>query len=249
MQMTKEALGLLIETSQAAKTPTEIEVGDVRKKYMLDNGEVVTVDVPPTPRQSEVCSLADVIALATSPVATNPTVWHSDTGVVLVLDDDDRHDRVVFRLTHPRAFSTLKGLDTEPKWLDQRSFVKLLRHELGLPQTTVAPFRRLNWSSQSTARADVEHTTDRLGRDIQAQVTGASELPEELLITISLYEQLGERTPATIRTAIDFDAGGERLTLAPLPGEMEQAIDAHQRHIQERLREELEDVRIYYGTP
>lgn len=252
MDISKEALQLLLATGQQAQAPQVLEgIDDPRTQHFALAGQTVAFDVPPPLRRAQVYSLADLIEVAHSPIASRPVMWHGDSAVVLVLDDDDRRDRVTLLLTHPRPWQILAGLEQEPRWLDQRSFVKLLRFELGVPAGTVAPFRRMEWSTTKAAQGEVQPGRDRLGRQINAEVAGAGELPEELVISTSIYDQLGERSPASVRVAIDIDTAGERLSLSPLPGEIQAAIDDHQMGIQDRLKAELgvPACPVYYGTP
>lgn len=251
MELTKEALQLLISTGQAAQRPERIDVEDPRRIYYTVQGTPQPFDVPAPVRDSRLNSLADLIeACQELSGSTHAVVWHAPRGVVVILDDDDRRDRLTFSLTFSEPFVRLSELAETPEALDQRGFVRLLRRDLGVDAPTVAPFRRLEWSTVKAAIGETAPGRDRLGRDIQAKVAGAAELPEDLLVTVPVYRECGERGEYAVRCAIDIEPLEERIYFRPLPGEIDTAIDLAQASIHDRLEAGLgTDVPVFYGTP
>lgn len=251
MELTKDALGLLLETAQQAAEFKLVENHDPRKVVVLHRSAIHAVDVPPPLRRSVVNSLETLIQVAQGEAAEKPVVWHADEFVILVLDDADRRDTVAFPLKHSRQFARLLELDEGAHCMDQRCFVRMLRQTLGVSADLVGPFRRIDWSVHKMAGGQVEHGIDRLGRDIQAQVGQATPLPEEMVLSVPIYDQLGERDQyRSIRCDVEIDVIGERLALVPLAGEIPYAIDAAQEWIHQRLVEDLGDeVPVYYGRP
>lgn len=250
MEFSREALELLLNTGQQAAKAELVDTHDPREVVLLHGTDVTRLDVPPPVRQSVVHSLEALIELATKEAEMSvPVVWHHNTGVVLVLDDADRRDHVFFPLDHSREFAELVDLNKEIVGLDQRSFVRMLRQTLGVPAAQIGPFRRIEWSVHKAAEGQVEHGNDRIGRDIQAQVGQATQLPEDMVLNVPVYEQLGERDRYQVRCDIEIDVAGERLALVPVAGEIRTVIDQAQASIHQRLDEGLGDVPVYYGQP
>jgi hypothetical protein len=157
---------------------------------------------------------------------------------------------VVFHLTFSAPFQILRTLDEDPRPMDQRAFVRLLRHDLGMAQPTVNAFRRLDWKTAVEATGEVVHGRDRMGREINAQVIQAAELPEDLMVSVPVYREAGERQPVSLRCDVEIDAARQTLQLSPIPGEIENAIDDAQRSIRERLGDVGPAVKaVYYGRP
>jgi len=247
--LTKETFDAMVKVAQDAQSPKALAVDHPRKAYFQRGDQTEVIDLPPPLRQSKVRNLEGIIDAAQGDAAKKPVVWHDDDGVRLVLDDADRRDVVTLPLTHARPFAILVELESAVKPMDQRRFVRLLRFELGVAAVTVAPWRKLEWSQQKAAQGEIAPGRDRLGSDIQGSVKGASDLPEELLIPVPLYDQLGERSSYPVRCAIDLDVYNEQIVLMPLPGEIQAVIDEHQASIHERLVAALDGVPVYYGSP
>lgn len=264
-----DALKLIQETAQKAQTPVKIDVFTAgRKAYHVVNGQVTDFDVPPANRQHVVKSLDDLIAYANAlaadadkPNGPHPVIWHhGDSGcpcgdaVVCVCDDADRRDTVTFPLTRSEPFALLSGMN--PGRFSQRDFVRLLRFKLGYTGPALDLFKRLEWKSGVTATGTVGRGQESLGKQIMAQVTGVDELPEEIEFDAPVYRERGEQTPYRVRCGLDYDVPNQTILMAPLPGEIDRAVEMAQASIRDRLENELvllagheTATPVYYGKP
>jgi hypothetical protein len=249
----KETLQLIQETAQKAQRAAIVDVpGDGRHVYMQQGDHVDKLEVPPACRTHVVHSLAELIAYALNQANPKPIVWHGMEGVVLLTDDADRRDRVVFPLTQSARFKVLCKLAEETVLMQQAAFVKLLRIQLGLDNlVVVSKFRKLDWAVGNEGQSEVRHGADRLGKSITAKVQGIDELPEELDVPVPVYQQTGEREEYVVRCAIEIDAVNQRFQLVPLPDELERVMDLAQDSIGKRLAGGLDEckVPVYYGVP
>lgn len=253
--MFKALVDRIAELGRQAADPRVIDSGDPRKARVAYGGEVVTWDCEPPLRNHTVYDLDSLIAWAVpredDPQIRVPTVWHSPGGVVVLLDDEDRRDRVTFPLTLTRAALAIRALRAEERkaW-QQRELIRFLRIELGLPPAIIAPWRRLDWDSSQKTASIAEHGRDRMGRDVSAAVVGAVDLPEVIAVPLVLYEQSGEQEVYQVLLAVEIAAIEQRIYLAPQPLALENAILAHQQTIQARLVGSLgEAARVYFGSP
>lgn len=256
MEMTKEALELIQETAQRAYTPMELPEVDARKKYVALNGEIKEITVAPGLRNHRVTALNSLIEYATAWLAAetvSPQIWVGENAVTLVLDDDDRLDRVVYPLAHSRPYTILRRIDagTSERTFDQRTFIRLLRVELGLEPELVANFRRLAISQKQGSHSTIDHCAEALGRSIEAQVAGADEIPEEIIACIPVYANLDVSAGYAVQCAVKMDLHGGQIYLRPLPGHVEAAQARATEQIRERIAGALEDVQIpvYCGDP
>jgi len=240
-----------------AQSAQPVDVGDPRKVAFQVNGQIREFDVPPGVRCHVVRQLNDLVGYAKRTVeeaaegAGPPVVWHGESHVVLVIDDSDRRDCVVFDLTTSREMRTLMNLEEAGRApLDHASFVRLLRIKLGLPAEQVARFRKLAWTAGDKLTSDRRHAKESLDQSMMAEVSGVDGLPEEIEVRVPVYREEGERGVVVIHCAVDVDAVEKTLELMPLPGELEGAFQDAQRDIRQRLDKELSSLMgVYYGAP
>ena len=256
--MLREALELIQTTAREAHHATllpELSAGG-RKAFYQHGTEIKEFDVPLTARSHVVHSLIDLILYARRPDNVAPVVWHDNAGVVLLIDDADRRERVTFPLTWSDRLVTLKSLAAKKPCFDQAAFVRLLRIELGLDNVAVvSQFRKLEWSADNEGSGDIQHGMNRLAKSVVAKVQGIGDLPDQLDIPVPVYQQAGEQTEYLVRCAVEIDICNQRLQLVPLPDALERAIDIAQASIHSRLSNALGEVdgraaiRLYYGRP
>jgi hypothetical protein len=257
----RDTLQLIQETAQAAKTPKLVDVpGDGRTAYVWDGAELREIAVKPPLRRHQVETLDDLVALAKAwagdadcPPIGSPVAWHNRNRVTVVRDDAERREFATMELRFSKTLLRLADLEQDPRPMDQRQFVRLLRIELGLDTLLVAKFRKLDWQSGAATKGEVAHGRDRMGREIQAEVQGVEELPEEIDVRLAVYANPGERDESIflVRCAVEIDAANQRFTLTPLPDEIERVIDMAQASIRNRLEEGLAEpeIAVYAGEP
>jgi hypothetical protein len=250
------------EAESLTKQLTVVDHPDQRLKLLVQSGKHEKVIVPPPFRRHSVATLADLIAYANheqesravdDPEQEAPTartvVWHSADKVVLVLDDEDRRDTVTFPLLLSDAWKMLLQLETQPEPMTQRTFITLLRRYLGCGPGTTQQFRKLNFHSKSDAVAETMRTRESLGNSVEAEVIGTSELPDDLIVEVPIYASQGERQAYPVRLLLDYDVQTQRIAAVPEADLLDTLVDRHQSDIHDRLRSELIDVPVYYGSP
>jgi hypothetical protein len=249
---------LIQQTSREAQSATllpELSAGG-RKAFYQHGTEIKEFTVPPSARNHTVHSLVDLILYARRPDNQAPVVWHDNTGVVLLVDDADRRERVTFPLTWSERLVTLQNLAAKKPCFDQAAFVRLLRIELGLDNVAVvAQFRKLEWSAGNEGSGDVQHGMNRLAKSVVAKVQGIGDLPDELNVPVPVYQQMGEQKEYLVKCAVEIDTCNQRLQLLPLPDTLERVVDLAQASIHERLVAALGEIEnkpaipVYYGRP
>ncbi len=263
MDMTKEALALIQTTAQEAQKAEVLPIpGDGRTVCVRIGNAVQSYIVEPPCRNHQVFSLKDLSNYAgqvvldrgkdvTSAEEARPVVWHGPEGVTLVLDDQDRRDRVTFNLTTSDEMDQLLDLAESKPFFDQKAFIRMLRCVFNLDTAIIAMFRKLDWEHSSRTTAEAERGRDRLGNEVQSKVQGTAELPEFLDIVAPVYREVGEREEYTIRCLLEFDTVNARIQLIPTPGELDHAFELAQASIHKRLVDGLADegVPVYYGKP
>jgi len=237
------------QEAQSAKVLTELNT-DGRSAHIQIGNELREVDLPPPPRSHVVYSLVDLMEYAKQPTNAAPVVWHSDQGVVLIIDDADRHDRVIFPLSKSERFLLLSKLAKEMTPFSQAQFIRILRVGLGLDNLTiVSKFRKLQWQSGADSEGNLQHGNDKVGKTVVSKVQAVDELPDEIKIEVPVYQQAGERQEYICRCAIEIDTVNQMFQLIPMPDELERIQDLAQASIEERLGEITATIPVYYGKP
>lgn len=250
--MLKEALELLNQNNHKSLEARLVKIpGDGRKAYIDQAGKITHFDVTPDVRGHTVDSVEDLIAAA-SRWNTKPVIWISGESVILIADDDDRRDRVTLPLHKSHQFATLVKLTQSPK-LAQDQILRLLRIDLpgaaGAAEL-VAAVRKIKWRTGASGESTITHGSESLGKSIEAEVTGAGNIPDSLTATCPVYRNPGEREyTVTVLLDLEIIAHEQKFRLCPLPDELERVTEAALAGIRDRIEGELNDAAIFYGTP
>lgn len=247
--LSADAIKAIQTTAQQAHAPQIIPMqDDPRRVCAVINGELHEIAVPPPSIDNTADSLQSLLdqaaCILAAGVARRCQIWYQspsdleDTaGVVLVHDTTDRRDMTRLALRQSQQFLALKSLGkgSRARPMAHREAVRFLRLELGLSPEQIAPFRRLQFSAGQRTDAEVAKGRESLGRQVEASVSGAGEPPEELTISVPVYETHGETAGRLIRLAVDFDPAAQTVTFCPLPGELARAVHAHMIELAARI--------------
>lgn len=254
----KETLELVIKTVLKSQKPEVFTVPGIDHLAFIQQGETLRTEDLPPPRRSHLArSLDDLVAVVTG-VGPRPVIWHDENHVVGLFDEGDRRDRVTFFLQKTGVFGTLEGLPGDP--LTHDALVRLLRIDLGkcCPPEVLRLVRTLNVRTVQQVASDVQQGANRLGKDIEAAVTGTDKLPDDIDMQVEVYGNVDlEAFKLTVALEINaMSPGGPRFNLAPLDDGVSRAVADAQRQIGKKLvellveREDLTvDVPVYFGTP
>jgi hypothetical protein len=247
------------EAEQLTKAVAFIDTPDPRSKLLVQSGKHELFSVPPPCRKHFVQSLEDLITYARTCQA-DPVIWHGGGAVTLILDDSDRRDLVVFTLSWSAPWNKLRQIEDQdaPVAFTQKELIRLLRFYLKANEVLITAFRRLSFQAIIGGAGDVGKSRESLGRTIEAEVQGAADLPEEIVVRVPIYTNTGEREEYPVRLLLEYDGQAQRILLLPEPGALDQLQEQHQADIHSRLSAALgEDdpqdnakaVPIYFGKP
>lgn len=250
--MIKEALDFLSTMFTKASSAKKLDVpGDGRKVFFDQNGTVAAFDVTPGLRKHTVNSVVDLIEAAKR-WNDAPVIWLAADKVVLVTDDGDRRDSVTLPLVKSAAFETLLKLADKPV-VDQQQLIRILRIDL---QGTInranllTAIRSIKFKTTDSGHANVQQGNESMGRLIEAEVTGAGDLPETVAVSCAIYSNHGEREKTyTVNCDLEVIASEKKFRFHPLPDEIERVTDAALTNIEAQIAEALKDVPVFMGTP
>jgi hypothetical protein len=179
--------------------------------------------------------------------------------VVCLIEDHPDKDRVELELPWSEPFKRLADLaaNWRAKPLTQAELVRELRTTFGKCVTPdhalLSAVRSLKFKSQTEASGVIDPKGRSVGRTLAQEVTGEKQLPEEVSFTVPIYSA-GHLKVVSIRCAIDVDFNVEKLHIAPLPGEIEQAILEARLSVASTITNWLDEAspareRVYFGCP
>jgi hypothetical protein len=255
---------LAVEGAQAKLLPVP---NGPKHQFLVQhpNGTLELEEAQPNPRQHVAGSLPTLIALArkfglaqvgdpaVAAANGNVSVWYSRTGVVALLDDATRRDTVTYPLTLSPQLALLQSLDQKPLRMDQKQAIKFLRIDLegclARADGLLAIVRKLKWTAGKQSDAELEHARTSVSRSTQAEVSGASALPEGVSVEVPLFQGNCVGKKARVQLAIDVDPVAETFQFIPLPGQVEDAILMGEGWLGELLTAGLGEVPCYHGRP
>lgn len=250
--MLKEALEFLSGKFSKSESAKLLSIpGDGRTAFIDQGGAIHEVPVVPDLRSHTVKSVDD-LCHAAGKWNKAPVVWISDAAIVLLPDDADRRDRVSLPLIYSAAFQRLLSLAKAPV-LDQLSLIRTLRIDL---QGTVGradlltAVRQIKFKTHESGASSITHGNESMGRTIEAEVTGAGNIPDSVLVSCAVYSNHGESEERfTVACDLEIDVKEQKFRFRPIPDEIERVTFQALEGIRGRIAEQLDGVSLFYGSP
>lgn len=216
-----EAIVGLAKTAGAAILETKHEPPGVY--YVRDgDGTMKKVKADTGLRQHAAHDMETVVQIADR-FGDKASVWYSFDGVRVLVDDATRNESAFLALKPSKQLETLAKFDNDG-WknaaMNQAEFILLLRTVFAKsgPSAGLLPvIRNLKFRSQMETAGVVQHGKSSVGKAIDQQVSGATELPETIIFDIPVFES-GFLFMAQIEVALEINLAAERFHLIPLPG-------------------------------
>lgn len=235
--MITEALKFLADLKAEALDPKPIDIGNpIVKSYLVGN-DVKTFTVEKPARRHKVFALDEIIMLAER---FGGALWYNESEVSLVIDDaEHRHSTVTFSLVKSTQFLLLQALEKAGtgKRITHADFVRMLRIDLDgcvEPAVLLNRIRRMTWTN--TATADRQSAKESMGRSIEAMAgTSAESVPEEVTLSVYVFDNPGERARYSIRCAVEVLPEDQSFRLLPFPGETSRVLNLAVQSFGERL--------------
>ncbi len=217
--------------------------------YTVDkSGLIERHSADPKPRDHKAYSLAPIITRAAD--EKTAVIWFCRETVVLLMDDDNRRDRITLALNFSEPLKIIMG--GLSKAFSQKELVLLLRAKfrdcLERSGELISIIRNVKFQINQQGGTEIAHGKSSVGKALQMELTGAGTIPEYITLMVPIFDNSGlNRTRYPITLALEPDAATQTFQLMPLPGEVENAIAAGEEHIGELLSQQLEGTTILYG--
>jgi hypothetical protein len=254
MEGIAEAIGVIQGTAVKAHEARVLNGIQLRNaKLVHHDGQLVEHKEAIPARGHNACDLESFAAIVGDyGKKDEATVWHKDNTVVAVLDAGDasyRDDSVRWLLTASEKFKALTQDAPRPRAHAEfvRFLVQTLRDELDASAPgLLGTIRNLKFRSADEQTGDIKQGRESMGRSIEAEITGAAELPETVLVKVRRWASLDY--VATVECLLVLDVQERKLSLRPLADQLEQAENGAQGWLHGQLSGAVE-CPVYFGTP
>lgn len=261
--MDSKAIEAVAALAAAGQQPTAFrpEAEPEGVYWLCHDGKAERVTADPPRRRHVAGDLPSLVAATvriTGEQMGRAAIWVSRSEVTALLFDGDRRDTVSLELEPSPQMKALQAWEGEPKWLDQAALVRVLRNTFRRStagKDTVEIFRRLKLNLGVQAEHVHEHGRASAGRAIEAKVTGAKDIPEELTFREDVFAGGLSGIEARVTCTIELDAQSGKVALLPVAGEVEAAWLAAERSLAEQVwallgtGEGNDFVSVYLGKP
>lgn len=251
--MLKELLDAVVELGREADEVQIVrEFKDGTIHYREPGGSIEELKIPPDPRGHKALDLSAIIEFASN--HADSAIWYSRCGVVCLIDDETRRDRVTLDLSFSPQLRLLIALEQNPKAYTQAELVLMLRTTLAgcfaddASGQLLPAIRAVKFTRNSEGESAIDHGKASIGKKLTEQATGAVAIPEVVTFRVPIFARAFAFV-GRIKCAVDIDASTETFKLIPLPLEIEHAISAAEIEIRKTLEEAGTETPIRYGTP
>jgi hypothetical protein len=153
----------------------------------------------------------------------NSVVFYNETGIHFVYDRDDRRDGAYCNLLISPQYAYLSSPCAAMK---QSDFIRLLRIQFRgcLGDSNLLPLaKNLKFTNDQAAAGQYEQGRQSLSRGVIAQVAGTDAFPEEVTLTVPVFENFEMR--ASIDCALEVMPLEQQFKLTPYPLELSSAMN------------------------
>lgn len=249
------------------KGPVLVEC-DKHKNYAHfgENGEVKFRRGEP-PIKDHLCNDIDsVVRIAKDLLNGSAKIWYSRYRIQCVNStnflDSPRNEFATLKLTPTKQYETIRQLDQNKTWIDQRALIRLLKFDLkdcvaGNADALIEIMSQVKFKADQDVTTGVQRGKASIGKQASAEVTGVGQIPEYITFTVPLVNEITSMVggaclhSAPIECYLEIDEQNAKFRLLPLPGKIEDAMLSLEHLISVQLAELLGDdpkIPVYFGS-
>lgn len=255
--MLRDALAGIVGLAHDAEAMTILNIPgmpeDMRAYHVRGMDEPALLTLPKQPMRQKVDSLETLLALARNAGET-PSIWYDESEITLVYGHTTRREWATMQLKRSPVFLAVENLKKHHRF-DQKNLLRWLRFDLsgalscGGPELLAAA-KTVKFRKQQEGESTIVHGKASLGKNIQAEVAGASDIPEQFRVLCSVFMNSGCRCSVLLELGVEVDVDAAEFVIRPLSGEIETAFDLVLADIVRSMRSSLGDAfPILAGRP
>ncbi len=179
------------------------------------------------------------------------TVWIAENKIVGLLDAEPRFERITLPLLPDTNFERLKKCDGET--FTQQSLIRLFRYELkGIAGVSelLASVRKIKFRTGQAGVSDIQHGRESMGRELESEVTGAGDIPEDCVVTCRVFRNAREVKEYPIACYLQIFPEKQTFTFRAAAGELDDVCVAALEEVRSRIEGGVpETVKVFFGQP
>jgi hypothetical protein len=250
----REFFQAICELKAASLSPTKIMQRQDKHLYLQPDGISVEVDIPPPPMANKVRTIADMLTAVERFGTSRSIVFHGQKSVILQLDEYCPWGTVTLPLRLSEFWRLVDSLG-ESNGMDQRSFLRMLRHGLRpcVPAALISAISKMEIITSGNQRSEVNPGRERGTREFAADLADSGEIPDEVTLNVPVYSDQGLNTPVPIRCSLEYSLPPQPVLfhLRPLPDELERGMMLVQGILHSLLVDGIGDLEVEWtdGPP
>lgn len=222
--------------SDKAKQPQHVAfLSDARQNTFVVDGAIESRPIAIGTRSHNVATVDDLIT-AVGKWDANPVVWIGRDSIVLVIDDDERRDRVTLALERSQVFTAATSLKSPFSQVDMIRLLRTTFRNAINCRDVLANIRNLKFRNLSEGSVSIQHGNESLGRQINNEVSGADKVPESIVLPLNVYANRGE-TDVIVNIEFDIEIDAEKglFHVKPMPDAIDSAVSEAIQSIRDRI--------------
>lgn len=218
------------------------------------DGTLMKVHAEPAPARAAAASLETLVEWASE--NGDREIWYSRQHVIGgESPSNDQQGRVKLELRPSPQLDYLIRLESQKggEGYDQAGLIRLLRTTLAdcWGGDLLGMVRKVRIDKAKQVEAEQQKGKVSLSRKDLAEMSGAADLPEEVVFDVPVFLNGTIQARAAVRCALDLNPETERFVLTVIPGQAEKAFTTGERWLESTLMELIgdNDIALYHGQP
>lgn len=252
------ALEWIGKQAVAASMPKPVVFDDTKCHAVFkQNGEFEVIPGVRPWRDHHALDLATIVAFAKRFKTDKPSIWYHRSGVVCLVNDSDRREKVSFALSYSPQLVELQNLEKKQA-IDQRAIIMLLRTTfkncLSRCPKLIDTLRSIKWGVAKDGQSDIGRGKSSIGQSLRAELTGIEAIPEYVTLSVPIFAN-GSLAfiQSDVECVIEPLEQNQSFQLFPVPGALELAIANAEGLIEQAVKGSFaakdDSIPVYYGTP
>jgi len=161
-----------------------------------------------------------------------------DGGIIVYFDESTRRHSTFMPLVRSPAFKAIEDQEELVK-TTQADLVWTLRSRFRnavTPAAFLPCIRSLKFKRSADGGSEVSHGRESMGRQVLGEVSGVTEIPEEVGLGCAVYENVPTLTRCEVICAVNVHVEDGTFTLEPVEGEVRRVLSEAQQKIADHLK-------------
>jgi hypothetical protein len=218
------------------------------------DGELVRTFATVEPARHTATDIETLVSWVEGSAGTTKEIWYSRRWIEGgSAPANNQAPRCALTLTPSPQLDLLQQLELKRtgESFDQTSLIRVLRTSLAdcWGGDLLGMVRKVRIDKAKQVEAEQQKGKVSLSRKDLAEMSGAADLPEEVVFDVPVFANGTIHARAGVRCALDLNPETERFVLTVIPGQIEKAFTTGEKWLESALAELIGDknISLYFG--